>query len=297
MKRARILQITLFLSFLNITAAISISAQFPSLRETTIRDQEERWHRSREFPRLRRNQIFDTLAAREELRAKATARDLRAVAVSEEDKARFAAFLKQPRAGIFRLHDISSCHESERVYNVEEPCPAHVAEKGSAYSFTERDYEFKLLADIYLEKDSFRIRKFETLSFLTDLGDVPLENLTFATSGIREMAEFVPSLDKKQVMVQAGIASRGFQIGKYVYKTSRPLRENSTYALRSITYRSENENISVKTKRVDIVVAFRVVRKHEDGSVIILWKELQRRDAPKLADKKFVAQNFGARHR
>lgn len=294
MKTARILQILLFLSFLNITSAVS--AQFPSLRETQARDSEERWHRSREFPRMRRNQTFDSLAAREELRAKATARDLRAIAVSEEDKTKFAAFLKQPRTGIFRLHDISSCHESERVYKVEEPCPTHVAEKGSAYSFTERDYEFKLLADIFLEKDNFRIRKFETLSFLTDLGDVPLENLTLAASGIREMAEFVPSLDKKQVIAQAGIATKGFQIGKYVYKTSRPLKENSTYALRSITYRFENENVSVKTRRVDIVVVFRVVRKHEDGSVIILWKELQRRDAPRLSDKKFVARDFGARH-
>ena len=293
MKTARILQIILFLSFLlSINVTLSAQGGTPSLRETMIRDQEDRWNRSREFPRLHKNRTFDTLAAREELRAKATAKDLRAIAVSAEDKDKFAGFLKHPRTGIFRLHDISNCHESNRVYNVEEPCPLHVAAKGSAYSFTERDYEFKLLADIFLEKDNFRIRKIETLSFLTDLGDLPLENLTLASSGIREMAEFVPSLDKKQVIAQAAIATRGFQVGKHIYKTSRPMKENSTYALRSITYRFENENISVKTKRLDIVVIFRVVRKYEDGSVLVVWKELQRKDAPKLMDKKFVAQDF-----
>jgi hypothetical protein len=287
MRASQIFQIVLFLSFLNVAAMVA--AQVPPTIQEEIA---ERQRREQEYRRLRNIQVSNqkTSAEKEALKAKATPKDLEAVAVNPEDKTKFAAFLKQPRTGIFRLHDLGNCEESEKIYNVEDPCPAHVIDKGSSYSFLEHDYEFRLLSDIFLEKSVLRIRKIGTLSFLTNLGDVPLENLTVAAGGVREMAEFVPSPDKKEVFAQYKIASRGFQVGKYVYKTSRPLKENSTYALRAITYRFENPNLSIKTKRLDIIVVFRVVRAHGDGSVSILWKELQRQDAPKLMDKKFVAQ-------
>jgi hypothetical protein len=294
MKAWRIFQALLFLSFLNIPVAVM--AQVPPTIQEEIA---ERQRREQEFRRLRSIQASAqrTSAGREELKAKATPKDLEAVAVNPEDKTKFAAVLKQPHTGIFRLHDLGNCEESEQIYNVEDPCPAHIIDKASAYSFLEHDYEFRLLADIFLQKSVLRIRKIGTLSFLTNLGDVPLENLSLAANGIREMAEFVPSPDKKEVVAQYKIASRGFQVGKYVYKTSRPLKENSTYALRAITYRFESPNLSIKTKRLDIIVAFRVVRAHGDGSFTILWKELDRKEAPKLLDKKFVAQNNYERYR
>jgi hypothetical protein len=253
---------------------------------------EERRQREREFRRLRSIQAANQKAnaEKEALRAKATPKDLEAILVHPEDKSRFAAFLKQPRTGIFRLHDIGNCEESEKIYNIEDPCPGHLVDKGSAYSFHEQEYDYRLLSDIFLEKSTLRIRKIGTLSFLTNLGDVPIENLTLAATGIREMAEFVPSADKKEVIAQYRVASRGFQIGTHIYKTSRPLKENSTYALRAITYRFKSPNLSIKTRRLDIIVVFRVVRAHGDGSISILWKELQRQDAPKLLDRKFVAQ-------
>lgn len=288
MKTALIFRIVLFLSFLSVVAPVA--AQLPI--DLQIRMEiEERKRRDRDFERLRNiggvrgRKVSDALRPT----VKPTEKDLEAVAVSAEDVSRFAAFLKQPRTGIFRFHDISKCEESQKVYNVEEPCPAHIPEKGSAYSFLEEDYEFKLLSDISLEKSIFRVRKLGTLSFLTDLGSVSIENLTLNADGIREMAEFVPSVDKKVVVAQYKIASKGFQVGKHIYKTSHPLKENSTYALRSIAYRMQSPNMSIKTKRLDIIVIFRVVRTHGDGSVSILWKELQRKDAPKLIGNKLVA--------
>jgi hypothetical protein len=223
-------------------------------------------------------------AQRRALKAKPTPKDLEAIKIDDGDKTKFAEFLKQPRTGIVRLHDIDNCEENAKIYNVEEPCPSHIIDKGSAYSFLERDYDYRLLADIWLQKSNLRIRKVETLSFLTNLGDVAIENLTLAADGIRQMAEFVPSADRKEVVAQLRIATRGFQVGKYVYKTSRPLKENSTYSLRAITYRTDNPSLSVKTKRLDVIVVFRVVRTHPDGSVSILWKELQRKEAPKILD-------------
>lgn len=289
-KRMKILRIVSFLSLMNLVifgAAVMAQPTTIPRPKTAAEPENKRWRE----PDVR--WMSSPIAAREKqnaaqrraLKAKATPKDLEAVKIDDADKTKFAEFLKQPRTGIFRLHDIENCEESAKVYNVAEPCPAHIIDKASAYSFLERDYDYRLLADIRLQKSSLEIQKVETLSFLTNLGDVPIENLTLAADGIRQMAEFAPSAERKEVVAQHRIALRGFQVGKYVYKTSRPLKENSTYSLRAITYRTDNPGLPVKTRRLDVIVVFRIVRTHTDGSVSILWKELQRKEAPKMLDK------------
>jgi len=51
-----------------------------------------------------------------------------------------------------------------------------------------------------------------------------------------------------------------------------PVKVNTTYLLRSINYVAS-----------DVLVAFRVVRKDSDGSIIIIWKLLKNYPRPKLA--------------
>jgi len=41
-------------------------------------------------------------------------------------------------------------------------------------------------------------------------------------------------------------------------------------------------NLNYVDKRMDLIVAFRVVGRETNGSVTILWKELNRLDAPKI---------------
>lgn len=293
MRALRIFQILLFLGFLGSTLTVVAQRTRELTREESIRvELEERRRVDQQFERLRnldpnnpRRAVLRKPVSM--VKIKPTRKDLEAVAVNAEDTAKFAAFLKQPRTGIFRLHDIAKCEASEKIYDVDEPCPAHLVEKGSAYSFQEKDYAPKWLANISLEAATFRIWKFEALNFLTDLGNAPLENLNLTSDGVREMNEFSPSNDKQEVSTQRRVAAKGFQVGKFIYKTKCPLRENSTYALRSIAYPFEGG----AGKRLDIIVVFRVVRSHGDGSVSILWKELQRKDAPKFANKKSLAQN------
>ena len=56
-------------------------------------------------------------------------------------------------------------------------------------------------------------------------------------------------------------------------ETSRlPVAVNGTYLLRSIDYSTS-----------DVLVAFKVVRKDSDGSVILAWKLLKKYPVPQLA--------------
>jgi hypothetical protein len=64
----------------------------------------------------------------------------------------------------------------------------------------------------------------------------------------------------------------GVTIDGLTYQSRLPVIENSTYLLRSISY-----------DHSDVLVAFRVVRRDQDGSVVIAWKLLKTYRVPELA--------------
>lgn len=78
--------------------------------------------------------------------------------------------------------------------------------------------------------------------------------------------------------------------GKYFYVKSVPIKSDQTYVLRSIAYKAKvwqqrgafKVDILDGDKRDDVLTAFRVVGVNEDGSVNLLWREIERKPAPKL---------------
>jgi hypothetical protein len=78
------------------------------------------------------------------------------------------------------------------------------------------------------------------------------------------------------------------------YKKTAPVVENATYALRVIaykgnilrTYRGFVFDMLAGDKRIDLTLAFRVVRKDDDGGVTIIWRELARRESPRIKFEK-----------
>jgi hypothetical protein len=210
---------------------------------------------------------------------------LNSIAVNQEDVNNYHEFLKSSIAGIVRMHDLLNCKRDRKK------CLEGLSGQGSSYSFRDRIYVEKAFSDILFENSSFQMQGLNTLGFLVDLSNHPLETLTLEASGIKEMAEFEPSDNIAEVEKHLSIARNGFQVGNYIYKTSLPLRENTTYAFRSIVYRvvgkglktekTENEKPS-GSKRRDIIVIFRLIRKHEDGSISLLWKQLQDKESPTI---------------
>jgi hypothetical protein len=219
-----------------------------------------------------------------------TDRDKELTSLIPEDKAKFAAFLELPHTGFVRIHDSALCEEKSSIVSATEPCPYNITGKATSYSFRKEAYRTAFYSDIKFKNSNFQIVGVNMLGFLTNLGDVPLEKITLQTDGVKEMAEFEPSVDIKEVESQINIVRKGFKIGDFLYRTWLPMKENNTYALRCIAYQSKiyQKINSFKVdmldfdKRVDVTVVFRVIRKHDDGSVSILWKELSRKDAPKL---------------
>jgi len=212
------------------------------------------------------------------------------------DRSKFAAFLDKKNTGFVRLHDSADCDEKSMVINAKEPCPWNILSKATSYSFRKGKYQRVYFSDIRIKKSIFEIVGVNLLGFLTSLGDVDLDKITLQSGGVKEMMEFEPSGNVKEAEIFYVLAKKGFQVNNFIYKTALPIKENTTYALRSVAYdgkiyRKVNGfklNLLENDKRGDVTVAFRVIRKHEDGSYSILWKELQRKSAPKLKTEKQI---------
>lgn len=221
-------------------------------------------------------------------------RDKELTAMKPNDRAKFEEFLNLPKTGFIRLHDSSVCNESKNIINAQGPCPWSISGKATAYSFRKKLYTVSVFSDVRHYAGSFQIFGINQLGFITNLGDVPLENLTLQSPGIKLMADFKSSNDIEEIKYQHKLAKKGFLVGDYVYRSELPIALNQSYVLRSIaydgkayrTFGDDKIDIFEDDERKDIIVVFRVISKHEDGSFGILWKELHRQESPTITTGK-----------
>lgn len=197
----------------------------------------------------------------ESLREQIKAREAVLLAPSDEDRKAYAEFLAKPDTGLVRLLPREKWEEKLSIKG-----------GGSYYSFTLRSNEYGRATDIGLEQGQLRAGfAGADFGFMTDLGDVPLESVSNETEGVRFMAGFeAPSME-----TDARVAGRQFQPARreegWSYVRTLRAAAGRTYALRSIVYGES-----------DVLVAFRVLRKENDGSVVLLWKLLQKYQKPAL---------------
>lgn len=225
-------------------------------------------------------------------------RDKSLIAMASDDREKFAEFLDKEKTGFVRLHDIANCADKNYVLDISNSCPWDILGKATSYSFRKRKYQRNYFSDIRVVKEKFEIVGVNLLGFLTELGDVDLDKISLQSNGIKEILEYEPSNNINEVEKLHSLTKKGFMLNNFVYKTDSPIKINTTYALRSIAFDGKiyrkldgiRVNLLGDDKRVDITVVFRVIRKYEDGSYGILWKELQKKSAPKLKDETQVSR-------
>lgn len=212
---------------------------------------------------------------------------------SEEDQARFSDFLKQSKTGIIRLVNDKECESNVYVIRVDENCQNTIP-GGSFYSFREKEYTTIYLSDLRLKDGLLITDGILSQNILVRLGDVPLENLSVDSVGMKYLTDFVPEVMSSQATKQYIEIVKGIRADKYEYRKVIPALEQNTYALRIIAYhgnvyrsfRGWFFNLLDGDKRIDLIVGFRIVRKEKDGNITILWKELTRKKSPKLKNDK-----------
>lgn len=223
------------------------------------------------------------------LRSRPTREQKRKLQPSARDLARYAGFLEQSRTGIFRLMPDVGCAENVNIIRADATCLNYVPES-SYYSFREKEHTIEMLADIRLKNGYLISDGILSQGIMVSLGDVELEKLSPAAEGLDFLTNFAPHTQGTEAQKQYMEMMRGVKVGKYEYKKALPSVENTTYALRVVAYRGNvfrsfrgyRFDLLDGDKRIDLTLAFRIIRKDADGSLTLLWKEIERRAAPRL---------------
>lgn len=217
---------------------------------------------------------------------------------SAEDLEKYRIFLKDSKTGIFRLFPYVDCNFKNIVYTSGD-CARTVPFSWS-YSFRQKDYGNENFFDLRLNEQNISADSFLTQEILVSLNDVELPELSLQSKGLKFLADFAPATQSREVKKQFAEIAGIIEADGYRYGKVAKIELNKTYALRSIAYRVNDKvtaNLTVRTasakdldklegvkddKRTDVIIAFRVIRQETDGSLTILWKELQRQEAPEI---------------
>jgi hypothetical protein len=193
---------------------------------------------------------------------------------------------------------------------------------GAYYSFTEKTNKLGPWSDIYLENgrlyalvtgktigvpnklddlspanDGYGLyagRSRNAVGLLTELSDLPLASVTLTTPGVEFLNKLSPPQTYADLVELTEKISQGFTVGDFAYRSVIDVRLERTYVLRSILYKRNGVVVypyepyhrlqlkSLAYDGSDTLVAFRIIRRHTDGSVTILWKRLQAFRASKI---------------
>lgn len=206
-----------------------------------------------------------------------------------QDLQKYQELLEQNKTGIFRLLPDLGCYENVNVIKADETCLNYIPES-SFYSFREREHTLEVLSDIRLKNGYLISDGILAQGILVKLGDIELEKVTTESEGLAFLRSFAPHPSSVEAKNQYYQIVGGIKAGNHEYRKSMPAAENTTYALRVVAYRGNVFrrfrgyvfDLLEGDKRIDLTLAFRVIRQEPDGTLTLVWKELERKDAPRI---------------
>ncbi|MEQ1764488.1 MAG: hypothetical protein ABL984_15265, partial [Pyrinomonadaceae bacterium] len=209
-----------------------------------------------------------------------------------EYRIKHAEFLKDKNTGIVRVFPDRGCDKGV-VVSVEnlERCggTAPIRGAGSLFSFRLNKLPSYLslknvlyfigLSDIHFVDGKFVVGTKSVQDIISDIGQVELADVTHKSDSVKFLKSFKPSDTAAKVALQNENLAKGVIENGFLYSTSTPIVLNRTYVLRSIAFSTHEYGSFWNT---DVLTAFKVVGQENDGSVVILWKEMKESKAPLL---------------
>jgi hypothetical protein len=194
---------------------------------------------------------------------------------------KYADLLKDEKWNLARLFVDKNCGEGKIVAVKElERCAnvAPVKGGGSLYSFRLRKnaYFTPDWWDIHFTGDKFTVGNETVQTIISDVGAVDLKDVHLKSKAFEFLKDYEPKLTLAELKEQNKILEKGITFGGFTYSNSVAVNPDSTYVLRSTAYRLKIQTLLMNVgKGIDTFVAFRIVGREQDGSLVILWKELK----------------------
>ena len=201
--------------------------------------------------------------------------------IDKEILVKYDLFLKSPNTGIFKLLPLLDCVsiQENKAFEACADRNLNLSVFANSYSFRERKHAVAAFGDFALNDSNLDAGKSGIQSIIVDLGDVPLEEVTLDRSkGLEYLLRFQPQSQIESVRNQFEELRSGISAEGYRYSKSSPVKLGNTYGIRSIAYSNDK---SMK-KSSDLVLAVKVIQLDKAGGVTFLWKELSKKNAPKL---------------
>ena len=129
--------------------------------------------------------------------------------------------------------------------------------------------------NIHLQNEKFDVSNKSIHGIISDIGDVPFENLDLKSTEFEFLNDYKPKRNEAEVKQQKEVLKKGVKFNNFTYSNTIPVKLNSTYVLRSIDYRSKLDPNLKFDKDADMRIVFKVIGRENDGSVIIIWKKLK----------------------
>lgn len=129
---------------------------------------------------------------------------------------------------------------------------------------------------LHYENGKFDIGNDLVQGVIADIGDVDLETITLDHKAFEFLSGYDAKQKRKSILEQKKVLAEGIQKNGFTFTNSVDVKKGSTYALRTLIYRYAEAGGKVPQRGFDQYVVFKVVGIENDGSVIIIWKELKR---------------------
>lgn len=203
----------------------------------------------------------------------------------------YSALLREKKTGLFKLVPDQGCENTAKVVNVSPECLNYdFPGAGASYSFRQEGYRIKRLSDLTLVGNTLIVGGVLNAGILVGLGDIPVEDVGLSTPGLGFLSGYKPAKSAEDALEAAKRFAGGVKNDGHAYGLGVYVRENNTFAMRSIAYRGKHMRTESGVpyneldfdRRRDIIVVFRIVELEDDGTATIVWKILRDSKSPKL---------------
>lgn len=210
----------------------------------------------------------DILKEIEAKRAELAKLETKYIALSPADTETFAEFLSQPDTGLMRLLP----REKFDSY-ANQKSGLTLRGGGAFYSFTHRVNDYGHATELELEAGYLSVGfAGADYGMITKLDGVHLEDVSTELPAVSFLTKYTAVANEPDARVEQRRFSTGTVVDGISYKRRVRYEVGATYLLRSISFDES-----------DVLVAFKIERQDEDGSLIIPWRLLQKYSVPKLA--------------
>lgn len=221
---------------------------------------------------------------------KPTKDESKLLTADKEDLKKYAQFMRQSNTGLTKLIIDRGCADYTIVLNVSAECLKYTMPgAGSSFSFRTESYRVRRLSDLTYREDGFYSSGILAHGIIVNIGDIPLEQVTDQSNGLKFLKDFETASDYKKAEDIDGQIDDGIENNGFFYCRQVIAAENATYVLRSIAYRGSYyramqgfvyDELDFDERR-DMLVAFRIVRR-DNESLTILWKILANQKSPAI---------------